>query len=88
MARHEFRPGRALAGLVMLTLAGGYAADAAGAWIVPWTFVAPVLLGGLWLAATVTWVSYRLRRHRDARGAAAENPAAPEPSRGGSTKAL
>lgn len=41
MLRHEFRPGRAVAGLVMLTLAAGYAADAAGAWHVPWTFFAP-----------------------------------------------
>jgi hypothetical protein len=70
--RHEFRPGRASAGLVMLTLTGGYAADAAGAWNIPWTFVAPVLLGGLSLAATVTWVGYRLRRRRDAREAAAQ----------------
>ena len=77
MLRHEIRPGRASAGLVMLTLAGGYAADAAGAWNIPWTFVAPVFLGGLTLAATVTWVSYRLRRRRDARKASAENPAAP-----------
>ncbi|MDX3060068.1 hypothetical protein PV394_33860 [Streptomyces sp. NE06-03E] len=72
MLRHEFRPGRAVAGLVMLTLAAGYAADAAGAWHVPWTFFAPVFLGGLWLAATVTWVSYRVRRRRGARTASAE----------------
>ncbi|MER7941742.1 hypothetical protein OG810_13605 [Streptomyces sp. NBC_01693] len=82
MLRHEFRPGRAVAGLVMLTLAAGYAADAAGAWHVPWTFFAPVFLGGLWLAATVTWVSYRVRRRRAGR----EVPA--EASRGGSTPAL
>ncbi|MFJ4838436.1 hypothetical protein [Streptomyces sp. NPDC088746] len=75
MLRHEIRPGRAVAGLVMLTLAAGYAADAAGAWNAPWTFFAPVFLGGLWLAATVTWVSYRLRRRREARKASAEAPA-------------
>lgn len=89
MLRHEIRPGRAVAGLVMLTLAGGYAADAAGAWDVPWTFTVPVLLGGLWLAATVTWVNHRLRRRRGGGGqeASAENPAAPEPSCGGPTGA-
>lgn len=77
MPRHEFRPGRAVAGMVMLTLAAGYAADAAGKWEVPWTFFLPLFFGGLWLAATVTWVGYRLRRRRDARKASAENTAAP-----------
>jgi len=70
--RHEIRPGRAVAGLVMLTLAGGYAADAAGVWNAPWTFFVPVFVGGLWLAATVTWVSYRTRRRRQTRKASAE----------------
>ncbi|MFJ8883127.1 hypothetical protein ACIRJR_06920 [Streptomyces sp. NPDC102402] len=75
MLRHEIRPGRAVAGLVMLTLAAGYAADAAGAWNAPWTFFVPVFIGGLWLAATVTWVNYRVRRRREARKASAEAPA-------------
>ncbi|MFC8227064.1 hypothetical protein [Streptomyces sp. NPDC057287] len=74
MVRHEIRPGRAVAGLAMLTLAGGYAADAAGAWEVPWTFFGPVFLGGLWLAATVTWVNYRLRRRRAAKKASSAAP--------------
>ena len=82
MLRHEIRPGRAVAGLVMLALAAGYAADAAGAWDAPWTFFAPLFFGGLWLAATTTWVGYRLRR-REARKASAESPATPEPSRRG-----
>jgi len=80
--RHEFRPGRAVAGLAMLGLAGGYAADAAGAWEVPWTFFLPVFLGGLWLAATATWAAYMLRRRRDARKASAEKTAAPASTRG------
>ncbi|MFE4450471.1 hypothetical protein [Streptomyces sp. NPDC056796] len=84
MLRHEIRPGRAVAGLAMLALAGGYAADAAGAWTAPWAFFAPVLLGGLGLAAVTTWVSYRLRRRRD-REAPARNAA--EPPHGGSTRA-
>ncbi|MEU0137145.1 hypothetical protein ABZ172_24425 [Streptomyces sp. NPDC006296] len=71
MLRHEIRPGRAVAGLVMLTLTAGYAADAAGLWNAPWTFFVPVFVGGLWLAATATWVSYRVRRRHAARGAAA-----------------
>ncbi|MEU5719519.1 hypothetical protein AB0G71_27880 [Streptomyces sp. NPDC020403] len=82
MPRHEFRPGRAVAGVVMLALAAGYAADAAGAWNASWTFFAPVFFGGLWLAATATWGSYLLRRRRDARKASAENSAAPASSSG------
>ncbi|WNF29030.1 hypothetical protein RI138_20585 [Streptomyces sp. C11-1] len=82
MLRHEFRPGRAVAGLAMLALAGGYAADAAGAWEVPWTFFFPLLFGGLWLAATVTWVAYMVRRRREARKASAENIGAPASSSG------
>ncbi|MGW2177381.1 hypothetical protein ACWCXX_04650 [Streptomyces sp. NPDC001732] len=77
MLRHEFRPGRAVAGVVVLALAVGYAADAAGSWNAPWTFFFPLFFGGLWLAATVTWVNYMIRRRRDARKASAENDAAP-----------
>ncbi|WNI22943.1 hypothetical protein [Streptomyces sp. ITFR-16] len=82
MPRHEFRPGRAVAGLVMLTLAAGYAADAAGLWEAPWVFFVPVFVGGLWLAATATWTAYRIRRRRAARKASAENEAAPPSSSG------
>ncbi|MFI8002010.1 hypothetical protein [Streptomyces sp. NPDC086010] len=82
MLRHDFRPGRAVAGLVMLALAGGYAADAAGVWHAPLAFFAPVLVGGLWLAATAAWVNYRLRRRREARKASAEKSAAPPSSSG------
>lgn len=82
MARHEVRPGRAVAGLVMLTLAGGYAADAADRWEAPWAFFVAVFVGGLWLAALVTWVAYRIRRRRVARKASTENEAAPPSSSG------
>ncbi|MFD8659106.1 hypothetical protein ACFV1V_10740 [Streptomyces globisporus] len=82
MLRHEFRPGRAVAGLAMLSLAAGYAADAAGAWEVPWTFFLPLFFGGLWLAATVTWAAYMLRRRRAARKASAENSGAPASTSG------
>ncbi|MFJ4966218.1 hypothetical protein ACIP6P_27845 [Streptomyces sp. NPDC088729] len=77
MPRHEIRPGRAVAGLTLLALAGGYAADAAGAWRIPWTFVLTVFFGGLSLAAAVTWTAYRVRRRRAARKASAENRVAP-----------
>ncbi|WTE35712.1 hypothetical protein OH735_22745 [Streptomyces sp. NBC_01618] len=82
MLRHEIRPGRAVAGVVMLALAAGYAADAAGSWNAPWVFFFPLFFGGLWLAATATWVNYLIRRRRDARRASTENAAAPPSSSG------
>ncbi|MEI7033066.1 hypothetical protein [Streptomyces pratensis] len=82
MLLHEFRPGRAVAGLAMLALAGGYAADAAGVWEAPWTFFLPLFLGGLGLAATATWGAYLIRRRRAARKASAENTAAPASTSG------
>ncbi|WEH35463.1 hypothetical protein PZB75_20125 [Streptomyces sp. AM 4-1-1] len=82
MPRHEVRPGRAVAGVVMLALAGCYAAEAAGAWSLTWYFFVPLLCGGLSLAATATWLSYGLRRRSEARRASAENTGAPASSSG------
>lgn len=82
MPSREFRPGRGVVGLVMLTLAGGYAADAAGMWEAPLGFFVPVFVGGLWLAATVTWIAYRIRRRRVARKVSTENDVAPPSSSG------
>ncbi|MCM2412251.1 hypothetical protein LNW71_11180 [Streptomyces sp. RKAG290] len=83
MLRHEIRPGRAVAGLVMLGLAAGYAADAAGLWDAPWAFFVPLFVGGLWTAVLTTWVAYRIRRRREVRRASREKDAAP-PSTSGS----
>ncbi|MEU0676303.1 hypothetical protein ABZ330_26070 [Streptomyces sp. NPDC006172] len=65
MLRHEFRPGRLVAGVVF-TLAGVlYAGDAGGLWETPWFVVAPVVVGGLLLAGATEAVSRSLRRRRD-----------------------
>ncbi|MFC8533680.1 hypothetical protein ACFUJY_06965 [Streptomyces sp. NPDC057249] len=82
MPRHEFRPGRAVTGLVMLALAAGYAADAAGAWDAPPQFFVALFCGGLWTAAWATWITYRIRRRRAARSASSESDAAPPSSSG------
>ncbi|MDT9699040.1 hypothetical protein [Streptomyces sp. P17] len=64
MLRHEFQPGRLVAGAV-LTLAGViYAGDAGGAWETPWFVVIPVVLAGLSLAAGVALVGRGIRRRR------------------------
>ncbi|MGY3203567.1 hypothetical protein [Streptomyces sp. TE5632] len=64
MLRHEFQPGRLVAG-AFLALAGVlYAGDAGDAWDAPWFVVFPVVAGGLCLAAAVGGVTGLIRRHR------------------------
>ncbi|MFB6618490.1 hypothetical protein ACIGFK_31825 [Streptomyces sp. NPDC085524] len=64
MPRHEFQPGRLLAGIVLLTAGVMYLLDAAGEADVPWFLVVPMALGGLCLAALVGMVTYAVRRDR------------------------
>ncbi|MFD7260977.1 hypothetical protein [Streptomyces sp. NPDC059874] len=64
MPRHEFQPGRFLAGIVLLTAGVVYLLDAAGEADVPWFLVIPMALGGLCLAALVGMVTYAVRRDR------------------------
>ncbi|KAB1146027.1 hypothetical protein F7R91_17065 [Streptomyces luteolifulvus] len=70
MLRHEFQPGRLVAGVV-LTVAGGlYAGDAGGLWDTPWFVVIPLVMGGLCLAGAVGILAGGIRRRRG-RGRAA-----------------
>ncbi|SER34901.1 hypothetical protein SAMN04487983_10151 [Streptomyces sp. yr375] len=65
MLRHEFRPGRLVAG-ACFTLAGViYAGDAGGLWETPWFVMIPVILAGLCLAGA-TGVAARTIRRRSA----------------------
>ncbi|WP_367321273.1 hypothetical protein [Streptomyces sp. HUAS ZL42] len=67
MLRHEFQPGRLVAG-AFLTLAGViYAGDAGGAWETPWFVVIPVVMAGLFLAGAVGAVAGGIRRRRRSR---------------------
>ncbi|MEU1147189.1 hypothetical protein ACFYO9_04840 [Streptomyces sp. NPDC005863] len=50
MLRHEFHPGKLVAGLVLLTVATVYAGDAGGAWDAPWFVALPLVMAGLFLA--------------------------------------
>ncbi|MCH0542249.1 hypothetical protein I3F58_22390 [Streptomyces sp. MUM 203J] len=84
MRRHEFRPGRLLAGATALAVAVVYAADAAGDPNVPWFAAFPILVGGLTLAAIASFVSYRvrLRRRRAANRASSDSRGAPASTSG------
>jgi drug/metabolite transporter (DMT)-like permease len=76
--RHEFRPGKLIAGL-FLTLAGIiYAGDAGGAWETPWFVVIPVVTVGLCLAGAVGLLTRSVRRRRGAVGTGAGSGAEPE----------
>ncbi|MEU9301480.1 hypothetical protein [Streptomyces sp. NPDC048269] len=64
MRRHEFQPGRLIAGLAMLVAGVLYLLDSGGEADVPWFVVVPIALGGLSLASLVGMVTYAVRRDR------------------------
>ncbi len=64
MRRHEFQPGRLLAGLVLTAAGVLYLLDATGEADLPWFLVVPMAVGGLVLAALVGMVTYAVRRDR------------------------
>ncbi|MDQ0950211.1 hypothetical protein QFZ24_004134 [Streptomyces phaeochromogenes] len=64
MSRHEFQPGRLIAGF-FLTLTGVvYAGDAGEAWDTPWFVVIPLVTVGLCLAAAAGTLAHGVRRRR------------------------
>jgi hypothetical protein len=80
--RHDFRPGKLIAGLAVLTAALLYAGDAGGSWHTPWYMAFPVVFGGLFLSGVVSWTHYRIRRRRSAISASRETYEAPASTSG------
>ncbi|MFI6566324.1 hypothetical protein [Streptomyces sp. NPDC050534] len=68
MLRHEFQPGRLVAGLFLATAGVVFAADAGGLWETPWFVVIPLVVGGLCLAGAAGVVSRTVRRRRAVTG--------------------
>ncbi|MEU8585492.1 hypothetical protein AB0C59_00530 [Streptomyces sp. NPDC048664] len=64
MLRHEFQPGRLIAGAVLAATGVLSLGDAYGAWRTPWFLVAPMVGGGLCLAALTGLVAGAMRRGR------------------------
>lgn len=64
MARHEFQPGKLVAGFFLATAGVLYAGDAGGWWDTPWFVMIPLLTGGLCLAGVVALVALGVRRRR------------------------
>ncbi|MFI6039029.1 hypothetical protein ACIBBD_33820 [Streptomyces sp. NPDC051315] len=70
MLRHEFRPGRLVAGAAF-TLAGVvYAGDAGGLWETPWFAVIPIVVAGLCLAGATGALTRSIRRRHGRRPSA------------------
>ncbi|MBK3645269.1 MULTISPECIES: hypothetical protein [Streptomyces] len=64
MLRHEFQPGRLVAGCFLALAGVVYAGDAGGAWETPWFAVIPLVVGGLCLAGVVGLIGRGIRRRR------------------------
>ncbi|MFJ3233354.1 hypothetical protein [Streptomyces sp. NPDC086787] len=64
MLRHEFQPGRLVAGLFLTATGGAFAGDALGAWDTPWFAVVPLVAGGLFLAVATGVLVRRVRGRR------------------------
>lgn len=62
MLRHEFQPGRLVAGTFLTVTGIIYAGDAGDAWETPWFVVIPLVIGGLCLAGAVGVLTRGIRK--------------------------
>ncbi|WOX11958.1 hypothetical protein [Streptomyces sp. N50] len=76
MLRHEFQPGKLVAGLFLAAAGVVYAGDAGGLWVTEWFTVIPLVTVGLVLAGVVAGINGAVRRRR---GAGRRNTADPGP---------
>lgn len=67
MLRHEFQPGRLVAGAFLAAAGVVFLGDASGAWEAPWFVIVPIVNGGLCLAAVTGLLARAIRRGRTAR---------------------
>ncbi|MDQ0932079.1 hypothetical protein [Streptomyces turgidiscabies] len=70
MLRHEFQPGKLIAGIFVTITGITYVGDAGGAWETPWFAVFPLLMFGLALAGVVALLTGSIRRRTRARRSA------------------
>jgi hypothetical protein len=66
--RHEFQPGKLVAGLFLTATGAVYAGDAAGLWHTPWFAVIPLVVGGLCLAGVTATIARGIRRRHGPSG--------------------
>ena len=77
MLRHEFQPGKLIAGIFVSIAGITYLGDAGDAWETPWFAVIPLLVFGLALASAVALLTGAIRRRTRVRRAAAPSGQAP-----------
>ncbi|MFJ2609612.1 hypothetical protein ACIO13_32225 [Streptomyces sp. NPDC087425] len=63
MPRHEFQPGKLVAGLAFALAGVTFAGDAGGLWETPWFAIIPIVIGGLCLAGATTAITQTIRRN-------------------------
>ncbi|MFD8369369.1 hypothetical protein ACFV2Z_01130 [Streptomyces sp. NPDC059688] len=68
MLRHEFEPGKLVAGLFLIAAGVVYAGDAGGLWETPRFAIVPLVVGGLCLAGATAVVARGMRRRGGAEG--------------------
>ncbi|UFR02791.1 hypothetical protein KBP30_17075 [Streptomyces sp. Go40/10] len=68
MLRHEFQPGKLVAGLFLAATGAVYAGDAGGLWDTPWFVAVPLVVGGLCLAGATAVLARGIRRRGGAEG--------------------
>ncbi|MET9447800.1 hypothetical protein [Streptomyces cinerochromogenes] len=61
MLRHEFQPGKLVAGLFLTATGAVYAGDAGGLWDTPWFVAVPLVVGGLCLAGATAALARGIR---------------------------
>ena len=64
MLRHDFRPGRLVAGAAFVLAGVLFAGDAGGLWQTPWFVLIPLVTGGLCLAGAAGMTARSIRRRR------------------------
>jgi drug/metabolite transporter (DMT)-like permease len=64
--RHEFQPGKLVAGVFLAVAGAVYAGDAGGLWQTPWFAMIPLVTGGLCLAGAVAVANRAIRRRQGA----------------------
>ncbi|MFI9242469.1 hypothetical protein ACIGXF_07735 [Streptomyces sp. NPDC053086] len=68
MLRHEFQPGKLVAGLFLTAAGAAYAGDARGLWDTPWFVIVPLVVGGLCLAGVTAALTRGIRGRGGAEG--------------------
>ncbi|MEU7422613.1 hypothetical protein [Streptomyces sp. NPDC040750] len=68
MLRHEFQPGRLIAGLFLTAAGVVCAGDAGGLWETPWFAIVPLVVGGLCLAGVTAALTRGIRGRGGAEG--------------------